>query len=173
MKKLSKCSTEQALAIVLNSKHLSQLFENRILEEEFDYLSDKIHCFPRGSVDYSYGVCSPSWMTVNHPSDFMIGVVRSIQSFGGSERLKKLVEYTERLEGTNLYEHYVEKVCSLYFKEEFLSTIEWLEDIGMRIYNKDDKDPELLEQLSNKIDCDMFDDVYVNGSGESVRMDRL
>jgi hypothetical protein len=53
MKKLTSLTNEQVLELVLASDKLKEKFESYIIDVEFDYLEEKIRCFPQGTIRYS------------------------------------------------------------------------------------------------------------------------
>ena len=55
MKRLVALSNKEILKHILNSKKLSERFEERICDCEMMYLEEKMSCFTSGSVKYCYG----------------------------------------------------------------------------------------------------------------------
>lgn len=173
MKALSKCDSRQILSVILASDRLREKFEDSIMDSEMDWLSDKINCFPRGAIDYSFGLASPCYFSIQDDWGCLEGIRESVRNFGSSERLEKLLEWSEKLYGSNLFSWSVKKVADLYFDEEFMRVIKYMEDVGYKIYCKDEDAPELIDYVENGYVDSVIDGVYLNGQGKPVRMETL
>lgn len=169
MENLSKISLEEFAQIVLKNKDLKQRFEDYVYGCEIeDYLGDKTACFERGCLDYEYGTCCYSYMQVRKRYGYvdysdavqaLIGVQKSIKKFGSSPELEKMAEHCDKLNGTNLFIYYVEKLVEKYFKEEFVSILDWVEDMDYKLYcgeMPDDLEPH-LEIFQEHFDGYLYD----------------
>lgn len=144
MENLSEISLEEFADIVLQTEDLRTQFSEYIQESEIEiYLGFKIACFERGILCYEYGTYCHSYMQVRKRYGYvdysdavqaLIGVQKSIKDYGSSPELEKMAEYCNKLDGTNLFIYYVEKLVEKYFKEEFIPTIDWVEDMDYKLY---------------------------------------
>lgn len=173
MKKLNTLEPKQILSVILDSETLREKFENNIIDSEMSWLSDKIDCFERGAIDYCFGVACHCYFNVCDNLGCLNGISESIKNFGSSERLAKMLKWSEKLSGTNLFSYSVQKVADLYFSEEFLTPIHYLEEIGYKIYCKDKNSADLLEYVDNGYIDNIIDGVYINENGDPVKMARL
>lgn len=151
MKKLLSFPQEYILNKVLNSKELSEKFDNCISDVAMTYVSEKLACFSRYAVDYSIGVYNPNYFRVKDAGEFLFGVYKSISSFGSTKKLEQLYNLCEKLKerGSNLYEYHVTKLAQMYFEQELKQEVEYAEDLSFAIYQKDEANKELLFQLEN------------------------
>ncbi|MDD6552166.1 MAG: hypothetical protein PUF37_01065 [Prevotellaceae bacterium] len=134
MKKIKDLDDEKIINILDESKSLRELLDNLIQDIEFRYISDKIRCFENDSIDYSIGFFEPSRISVLDDELFLEGVRNSEANYGLSEDCEKLLSYTEKMRGTNLFGFYVKKLCKRYFEDEIQSIINWVEDCSMELY---------------------------------------
>ena len=151
MKKLLSFPKEYILNKVLNSKELSEKFNDCIYDVQMDYVNEKLECFSYYAVDYSIGVYNPNYFRVKDADEFLIDVFKSIRNFGSSEELEKLCNLCKKLQerGSNLYKHHVYKLAEMYFKQELEQNVKYAEDLSFAIYQKDETNKDLLFQLEN------------------------
>ena len=170
MKKLLSFSQEYILNKVLNSKELSEKFDNCISDNTMYYVSDKLACFCHNAVDYSIGVYNPNYFRVKDANKFLFGVYKSISSFCSSKKLEQLYNLCEKLKerGSNLYEYHVTKLAQMYFEQELEQDVKYAEDLSFAIYQKDETNKELLFQLENFEWT--IDNIYVDNAGNLCYM---
>lgn len=145
----------EQMAAVFGCRHLREKLDNSIYESETEWISEKLACFPGGSIDYQYGVCCHCYLDVTDPRGFMEGVHEAVKEYGASTRLEKLIRHCDKLRGTNLWEHHVSKVCEVFFEDEIKSVIDYLEDVSYAIYCGD---VEKFEKLGAGDSYDCFVD---------------
>ena len=134
---LSKMETKEFLSIVFQHQELCDKLDNYINESEFYYINEKMRCFNFSCADWDIGCYNNNYLTVKKSYEFLSCVQESISNFGCSERLQKLVDHAKKLCGTNLFDHYVENICSVYLQEELQPTCDWLKDVSYAIHCKD------------------------------------
>lgn len=158
---LNQLSGHDALVAILDSKKLSERFEDWIHTCEMDdYIGDKLREFTPRAAEWSVGTYSPSYISVRDSRLFIDCVQNSISFYGGSNRLEKLAKQCDKLRDSNLFDYMVEKLCEVYFDDEIQPTIDYVEDCGYAIYCKDADDAKLADAL----DCflaNFGDDYYV------------
>ena len=159
MIELSGMETKEFLSVVFQHQELCDKLDNYIYESEFNYVNDKLNCFNFSCASWEIGCYNHNYLTVKDSAEFLSCVQESISKFGCSDRLQKLVDHSEKLCDTNLFDHYVEKVCSVYLQEELQPTCDWLEDVSYAIYCKDvEKFCKLYAVDAIDWVKDMFDD---------------
>lgn len=137
MVNLSKIDTKEFLSVVFKHEELRDKLYDCIHDSEFYYLNNKLDCFSFSCADWSIGTYNSNFLRIKDSSEFLSCVQNSISKFGCSDYLQKMVDHAEKLRGTNLFEHYVKVVGSIYLQEELQATCDWLEDISFTIYCKD------------------------------------
>lgn len=161
MKYLKDMGRKEALSVILSKQTLSDLLKNRIISGEIDFfMDDKLRCFEHGSTDYEIGIFNLNYMYVKDDWKFLEGVKKSVKSYGGSEKLEKLLAQCEKLYGTNLFSYMVNNLCDLYFNEEIKPIVDYVEKCDMAIYNKD-VDCELLDDYLDIMIEDYGEDYYI------------
>lgn len=167
MKKLVSLSNKEILTYVLSSSELRDRFDKYIYEGEMDYLSDKTSCFKGRAANWQLGTCCHNYFEVKDCDEFVAGVAESIRCFGGTEKLTKLTKQCERLWGSNLYEHMVDKLCEMYYEQELKPIINWIEQVSMYIYNEEPHE-DLFDYVDYFAEC-CLDDIWINDKGEMIR----
>lgn len=171
MRKINEFSTRDALHYILSSKVLSRRFDEYIYEGEMDYITDKLSCFPSGSIDYCVGVYEPSSIKVCNASDFLDGVLKCTGSFGCTEKLNALINQCYALKYKNLFAFMVNKLAKMFFDEEIKPTIDFLEQCSYAIHSKDAND-NLLAFVELFVDCHC-DNVFIDDNNELIEMVKL
>ena len=165
MKKLVTLSNKEILKFILDSHELSERFEKRICDCEMLYLEDKINCFSSGSINYCYGVYNDNnYFRVADNFKFLNGVQNCINNFGASLKVENKFEQCKKLVESNLFEYHIKELARLFFREEILKDIEYLEDISYKITNKEYDNQLLIDRVEDFIDY--IEDVYVNSENK-------
>lgn len=149
MKKLLSFQKDYILKKVLNSNELRQKFDNCIVNNAYSYIEEKLRCFNAGCIDYEVGFCCYNYLKVKNAIEFVIGVRKSINYFGGTERLEKQCSLCEKLKNSNLFNYHIKKLCDMYYEEELKAEIDYASELSYAIYNKDEKNKELQFQLES------------------------
>lgn len=163
MKYLNEMQGNEALAVILSTKTLSEKLSKRIYESEIEfYLGDKLRCFRDGCAEYSIGVYNTNYFCVSENSQhgFLDGVEESIRCFDSSERVKAKAKKCRKLEGSNLFKHEVDELCRLYYEDELAPIVKFVEDCSYDIYSKDADSKNLLDYVDLFIE-DYGDKYYV------------
>jgi hypothetical protein len=165
MKKLVSLSHAEILPYILNSKELSEKFEERICDCEMSYLEEKLNCFINGSVNYCYGVYNNNnYFRVVDNFEFLNGVQNCINMYGASLIVENKFEQCKKLVESNLFDYHIKELGRLFFKEEILKDIEYLEDISYKITNKECDNQLLIDRVEDFID--EIEDVYINSENK-------
>lgn len=172
MKKLVTLSHAEILPYILNSKELSEKFDERICDCEMSYLEEKMNCFVNGSVKYSYGVYNDNnYFRVVDNSEFLNGVEKCIDMYGASLVVENKFEQCKKLVNTNLFDYHIKELGRLFFKEEILKDIEYLEDISYKITNKEYDNQLLIDRVEDF--TDEIEDVFINSENKLCEMKYL
>lgn len=147
MKKLLSFQDEYILKKVLNSDELRQKFDDCISDNALSYIDEKLSCFKGECIEYEIGFCCYNYLKVKNAIEFLIGVRKSIDYFGSTERLEKQCSLCEKLENSNLFNYHIKKLCDMYYEEELKPEIDYASELSYAIYNKDEKNKELQFQL--------------------------
>ena len=134
MKKFKDLSLDELKEIVNGSEKLRKELDNYIQDTEMCWLSEKLDCVKSSLKDWCVGFFTNSYINVRNYDSFLDGVKKSIKSYGASKKLEKLVSHCEKLRGTNLFEHYAEKVEEVFFEEEFQPIIDFVEEASDELY---------------------------------------
>lgn len=171
MKRFQELNTREALNYILASKTLSNRFDEYIYNTEMDYIGDKLSCFSRSGADWCISTCEPSYFRVRNARECLDGIQKSISSYGATEKLTRLANTCAKLEGSNLFEHFVKRVASLYYKQEIESLTEWIAHCGHLIYCQ-----EAHEDLVDYVECFLYcqcDNVFINENNELIEIVQL
>lgn len=165
MKKLVSLSDKEILKYILNSNELSDRFEKRICDCEMWYLEDKINCFKSGSIKYCYGAYNNNnYFKVVDNFEFLNGVQNCINMFGASLIVENKFKQCKKLVESNLFEYHIKELARLFFREEILKDIEYLEDISYKITNKEYDNQLLIDRVDEF--TSEIEDVYVNSENK-------
>ena len=165
MKKLVTLSHAEILPYILNSKELSEKFEERICDCEMMYLEEKMNCFTSGSINYCYGVYNDNnYFRVVDNFEFLNGVQKCIDMYGASLVVENKFKQCEKLVESNLFDYHIKELGRLFFKEEILKDIEYLEDISYKITNKEYDNQLLIDRVEDF--TDEIEDVYINSKNK-------
>lgn len=172
MKKLVSLSHAEILPYILNSKELSEKFDERICDCEMSYLEEKMNCFVNGCVKYSYGVYNDNnYFRVVDNSEFLNGIEKCIDMYGASLVVENKFEQCKKLVNTNLFDYHIKELGRLFFKEEILKDIEYLEDISYKITNKEYDNQLLIDRVDDF--TDEIEDVFINSENKLCTMKYL
>ena len=134
MKKFSEMNLNEFEQIVNRSKELRDKLDDYIQECEMDYISDKLFPVKNSLQDWSIGFYNHNFVTVKDYHDFVSGVRSSVKSFGCSDRMESLLSQCEKLEGTNLFYHHARLLREMWFEDEILSVVKFVEDASYELY---------------------------------------
>ena len=139
MKRFGELTSEEFKAVVLASKSLREELDEYVQECEFDFLSDKISCFNLSVADWSMSFYGNNYFYAKNSSDnydfeYIDCIQKSVDNFGCSDKLEKLLNQCRKLLGTNLYMHHVKRLYDLYFKEELEPIIDDVEAFSYNLH---------------------------------------
>lgn len=137
MKKFSQLTEQEQIQLLKRDENLRNKLDNYVQDCEMDWLSDKLACVKPGLSDWEYGFYNRNFYRLGDLDKFVEGVQKSIYNFGSTDKLKRLADQCEKLQYTNLYEHHVKKLASLYFEEEIDMIVEYTENVCYKIYCND------------------------------------
>lgn len=130
MKKFSDMTTGEVIDVINQSKELLDMLEEAVQECEMNYISDKLGCFERGSIEYSIGFYNDNYFNVKDNDLFVEGVRETCKHFGLTTDTEKMLNMVEKLRGTNLYDYWCERLAEKYEETELESVVKMVEDIG-------------------------------------------
>ena len=128
MKKFSELSAEEFRNVVMNSKELCEKLYGLIADSEMVIIEDKISTVKDGLKDWSVGGFNDNYLLVDDASAFLEGVRDSIETFGGGDDLENDVSHCSKLNGTNLFRHYAERLANLYLEDELQPICDYISD---------------------------------------------
>ncbi len=146
MKKIIDLDLQSFGQIVSKNEELKDRFEQYIYECEIeDYVGNKIACFENRCVNYEYGVYCDCYLNVSkgdgirsfeddHIFDTLEGMKKSASIYGCSDRLQKMLNHTDKLQYSNLFDWYVKKCLEIFFQEEVMESVNWVEDMNYKLY---------------------------------------
>ena len=162
MKKFKDLSLEELTNIVNSSKKLRDELDNFIQEDEMNWLRQKLN-FVRSSLwKWSLGFFNNNgnFISVRNYEEFLDGVKDSKVAFGASERLEKLINHCEQLLGTNLFEYYAKKLAEVFFEDELMPIINYVEDASFELYQGKvgEKSKDYLEGFFSSYEDYLYDE---------------
>lgn len=134
MKKFNEMEIEEVISIINDSKELRDMLDQYIQETEMDWLDDLLRSFDRGAVDYSIGFFDQNYFIVKDNDLFLEGVCKSHDNYGLTVKGEKLLNRCEKLQGTNLFGYWCEKLAEQYYKDELKSMVDYVEDASYELY---------------------------------------
>lgn len=170
MRRLSTLSAKEQLSAVYNCKKLKNQLNERVYENTFFWIDEKLNHFNTRAASWSVGICNrDEHFSVRDHSEFLDCVQASINDFSASDRVLRKADQCEKLRGSNLFEYHVEQLCNMFYKDEIKSEVDFCEDMQYKVYCEDEDD-FLLEEATIMLDGM---DVFVNDDGEIFSVDRL
>lgn len=148
MKKFSDMEIDEVINMIDDSKELRDMLDQYIQETEDDWLNELLSCFDRGAVDYSIGFFDHNYFTVKDNDLFLEGVRKSHDDYGLTVKGEKLLNRCEKLQGTNLFGYWCEKLAEQYYKDELESMVDYVEDASYELYNG-----SVGEKSRNYVEC--------------------
>lgn len=168
MKKLASFDDTFILEKIYKSKKLSNWLSDYIEESEMNYIQDILSCF--SGCNYLFILYGTNFIDITNSSEFLHGVEKAIHSFGGTDKIEKLLATANKLKNNNLFDYKVEQVKNAVF--EWLNSIcEHTEKLIDKIYSK-----EIDDDVINYLECfvdNYLNDVYVNNENKLVRLETL
>ena len=134
MKKFSDMEIDEVINVINDSKELRDMLDQYIQKTEDDWLYDLLRCFDRGAVHYSIGFFDRNYFTVKDNDLFLEGVRKSHDDYGLTVKGEKLLNRCEKLQGTNLFGYWCEKLAEQYYKDELKSMVDYVEDASYELY---------------------------------------
>lgn len=168
--RLKDLTTEEILKRVLNSEKLRDEFDEAIQEREMDYINDMLSHFNTRCADWSVGPWNPSYLKCNEASEYVYCAREMVDVYGGSVKTLKALSHAEKLRGTNLFEHYADKLARC-IESDLKEICRGIEQTSYDIYCRKETDV-LLDY------CEMFaewaiDDVMIDEEGELYKTVKL
>lgn len=133
MKKFNEMEIEEVISIINDSKELRDMLDQYIQETEMDWLDDLLRSFDRGAVDYSIGFFDQNYFIVKDNNLFLEGVCKSHDNYGLTVKGEKLLNRCEKLQGTNLFGYWCEKLAEQYYKDELKSMVDYVENASYEL----------------------------------------
>ena len=156
MKKFSDMEIDEVINVINDSETLRDMLDRYIQETESDWLGDLLRCFDPQAVDYSIGFFNSNYFTVKDSDLFLDGVRKSHEKYGLTTKAEKLLKRCEKLQGTNLFDYWCEKLAEQYYKDELKSMVDYVEDAAYELYKG-----SVGEKSMNYVEC-FIDNVIGN-----------
>ena len=134
MKKFSDMKIDEVIDVINDSEELRDMLDQYIQETETYWLDDLLRSFDRGAVDYSVGFFDSSYFTVKDNDLFLEGVRKSHENYGLTTKAEKLLKRCEKLQGTNLFGYWCDKLAEMYYEDELKSMVDYVEDASFELY---------------------------------------
>lgn len=163
--RLKDLPADEILERVLESDKLREKFEAAVQEYEMGYISDILDCFGTRCADYSIGIYNRNYFYCTDASEFVCRAREMADMYGASEKTLKVLARAEKLRGTNLFEHYADKLAECVESDlcEYARAIEDLSyDIDCR-----NATPTLLDYCRWFAECAIGDEM-IGEDGERV-----
>lgn len=148
MMKFSDMEIDEVINVINDSKELRDMLDQYIQETEYDWLDELLRCFDRGAVDYSIGFFDRNYFTVKDSDLFLKGVRKSHDNYGLTVNGEKLLNRCEKLQGTNRFGYWCEKLAEQYYKDELKSMVDYVEDASYELYKG-----SVGEKSMNYVEC--------------------
>lgn len=176
MKRFSELNYAQQFEVIASIQELSEKFEQRAYESEIEfYTMGKINGL--NCVDYSIGVCNRNYLCIKNnrytgeveKSDanaFLCSLENVVKMYGCSQRCEKQIAKCNKLYDSNLFVYECKRLCEMYFEDDILPEIEWVEKFGYNLYCKN-FESELTDVLIQFLDeFDLDNDFFFDESDE-------
>lgn len=156
MKKLSELSTKQLLSVIEANAKLQDKFYQLIEDSAMYWVDEKLDYIRDSLKDWSIGFYQCNFLKIADYVDFVNSIVEYKTNYGLSDKCGKLLSQCLKLQGSNLFEYFAEKLKELVLDEEFNTET----DID---YNN----KEMLELYAETY-SDQFDDYVIDDNGNIV-----
>ena len=153
MKKFSDMQIDEVINVINDTETLRDMLDRYIQETESDWLGDLLRCFDPQSIDYSIGFFNNNYFTVKDSDLFLDGVRKSHEKYGLTTKAEKLLKRCEKLQGTNLFDYWCDKLAEMYYKDELKSMVDYVEDAYSELYQGTvgEKSREYVECFADNI----------------------
>lgn len=146
--RLKDLSNEEILKRILDSDKLRERFDMAVQDSEMDYINDILHCFNARCAEWSIGPYNRNYFQCKDASEFVYCAREMADAYSASEKTLKVLEHTEKLRETNLFEHYADKLAEC-IEADLCEMCRGIEDVCYEIYCRE-VTPTLLDF------CEMF-----------------
>lgn len=169
--RLKDLSNEEILKRILASDKLRERFDAAVQESEMNYIDEILHSFNNRCADWSIGPYNRNYFKCTEPSEFVYCARQMVDSYGASDKTMKVLSHCEKLRGSNLFEHYANKLADC-IEADLCEMCDGIEDICYDIYCQN-VTPILLDMCEWFADS-RLDDVMLDEDTEEVyRIERL
>jgi hypothetical protein len=156
MKNLSELSTKQLLSVIEENQTLQDKLYQLIEDSAMYWVNEKLSCIRDSLKDWSIGFYQYNFIDIADYEMFVNSLVEYEDIFGLSDKCGKLLSQCLKLQGSNLFEYFAEKLKELILDEEFNT------ETDMDYNNK-----EMLEHYAETY-SDQFDDYFIEDDGNIV-----
>jgi hypothetical protein len=137
MIKLNELNKEELKKTFASSKELKQVTRDRIIENEFYFIDEKLDIIKKGLNNYNFGLWEKCWYDITTDEEIIQNVIKEyVKNYSSSERVLELVE-------KNIF---TEKTLKFLIQDDVLTSIQYLEDL---------KESDLFDEFSEFIINDL------------------
>lgn len=163
--RLKDLSNEEILKRILDSDKLRERFDLAVQESEMDYINEILRCFNARCAEWSIGPYNRNYFRCKDASEFVYQAREMADMYIASDKTLKVLDHAEKLRGTNLFEHYADKLADC-IESDLCEYAKGIEDLSYDIYCRKST-PVLLDF------CEMFaewgiDDVMIDEEDEKL-----
>lgn len=152
--RLKDLDYDEILKRVLASDILREKFDRYIQDTEMYYIDEQLSHFNMRCADWSIGPYNPNHFSCKEPSEFVYCARDMVDMYGCSDKTEKLLSHCEKLRGTNLFEHYADKLADA-IEDDFISICKGIEEACYDVYCQ-----KPTTTLRDYIEC--FADNYID-----------
>lgn len=162
--KLKDLSNEKILKRVFESDRLRQRFNEAVQESEMDYINEILRCFNNRCADWSIGPYNRNYFECKKSSEFVYCAREMADMYSASDKTLKALSHCEKLRGTNLFEHYADKLADC-IESDLCEMCDGIEDMCYDIYCEKET-PVLLDMC--EWFADRLDDVLIDEDTDEI-----
>jgi len=137
MIKLNELNKEELKKIFARSKELKEMTEDRIIENEFFFIEEKLEIIKKALNNYNFAMWEKCFFEIVEDREIIQNVIKEyVKNYSSSERVLELVE-------KNIF---TEKTLKFLIQDDVLTSIRYLEDL---------KESDLFDEFSEFIINDL------------------
>lgn len=131
--KLKDLPTEEILKRIYESDTLREKFDSAVQDSDMNYINDILSHFNARSANWSIGPYNRNYFCCKDASEFVYCAREMTDMYSASEKTLKVLDHVEKLRGTNLFEHYADKLAGC-IESDLCEIVKGIEDMSYDIY---------------------------------------